>query len=209
MLYGVNCTKEIWNKFKPYFIDNEVDYVEYPHEITQNAVKIEDITKWVYEKKSNESYDAIIGHSLGGIIALQLVSEYKMKINKVICLDTNLKPAEPFYRNLMTQEHMNEYGDMILKMFERERLFYKRELFASLQEEFDYSGHVKNIDQTVYVLYGDRGVCEYPNRIQDLNLQEDVLNRLRIKFVKNACHMIMLENPSELAIMLKEILEER
>ena len=209
MLYGVNCTKEIWNKFEPYFMDNEVDYVEYPHEVTQNAIEIEDITKWVYEKKSTESYDAIIGHSLGGIIALQLVSEYKMKVNKVICLDTNLKPAEVFYRNLMTQEHMNEYGDTILKMFEGERPFYNTELFASLQGEFDYSSYVKNIERPMYVLYGDRGVREYPNRIQDLNLQEDVLNRLRIKFVKDACHMIMIENPSELAVMLREILEER
>lgn len=208
MLYGVNCTKEIWDNLKIYLSDYEVDYVEYPHEITQKALKVEDITKWVYEKKSYEFYDAIIGHSLGGIIALQLISEYKMKANRVICLDTNLKPAEPFYRNLMTQEHMDEYGDMILKMFDGERQFYRTELFASLQGEFDYTGYVKNIEQPVYVLYGDRGMREYPNRIRDLNLQEDVVNRLKIKFIKNACHMIMLENPSELASVLREIFTE-
>ncbi len=208
MLYGVNCTKEIWDKLKTYLSDFEVDYVEYPHEITENAMKVEDITKWVYEKKGYESYDAIIGHSLGGIIALQLVAEYKMKVKSVICLDTNLKPAEAFYRNLMTQEHMDGYGDMVLKMFDKERQFYRTELFESLQGEFDYTGNIKNIEQPVYVLYGDRGICEYPKRIQDLNLQEDVVKRLEIKFIKDACHMIMIENPSELASILREILAE-
>ena len=208
MLYGVNCTKEIWGELNTHLSDYEVDYVEYPHEITRNAIKVDDITKWVYEQNCDESYDAIIGHSLGGIVALQLVSEYKMKANQVICLDTNLKPAEVFYRNLMTQEHMDEYGDMILKMFDKERQFYRTELFESIQGEFDYTGYINHIEHPVYVLYGDRGVCEYPNRIRDLNLQEDVVDRLRIKFIKNACHMIMVENPVELASVLREILAE-
>ena len=56
ILYGVNCTKEIWGELNTHLSDYEVDYVEYPHEITQKALKVEDITKWVYEKKSYEFF---------------------------------------------------------------------------------------------------------------------------------------------------------
>ena len=52
--------------------------MEYPHDVTQNAKKVDDITEWVYNNYGHHCYDAIIGHSLGGIIALQLIAEYKM-----------------------------------------------------------------------------------------------------------------------------------
>lgn len=39
-----------------------------------------------------------------------------MQVNQIIFLDTNLKLAEQFYRNLMTQEHLEKYGDAMMKM---------------------------------------------------------------------------------------------
>ena len=73
MLYGVNCTKDVWNHIVPYFKNFEIDYVEYPHEITSTAKKVDDITEWVYKNYNQHHYDAIIGHSLGGIIAILVV----------------------------------------------------------------------------------------------------------------------------------------
>ncbi|MGL5086427.1 MAG: alpha/beta fold hydrolase [Clostridium sp.] len=117
MLYGVNCTNEIWNYLKPYLKSFEDDYVEYPHEITSKANEVDDISKWIYEHYNSNSYQAVIGHSLGGIIALQLASKYKMNFDKIIYLDTNLKPAKEFYRNLMTEEHIVKFGKDIIPMF--------------------------------------------------------------------------------------------
>lgn len=39
ILYGVNCTKDIWNVIDPYLKEFEIDYVEYPHEVTLHAKK--------------------------------------------------------------------------------------------------------------------------------------------------------------------------
>lgn len=33
-----------------------MDYVEYPHEITQRANAVDNISKWVYEPYNNQSY---------------------------------------------------------------------------------------------------------------------------------------------------------
>lgn len=32
-LYGMNCTKDVWNQLNSYFSHDEIDYVEYTHDI--------------------------------------------------------------------------------------------------------------------------------------------------------------------------------
>ena len=209
MLYGVNCTKDVWNHIVPYFKNFEIDYVEYPHEITSTAKKVDDITEWVYKNYGHHSYDAIIGHSLGGIIAMQLITKYKMKVDKLIYLDTNLKPANKFYRNLMTQKNMEKYGVSILQILNKERRFYTDELLESIQVDFDYTNLVNEIPQNIYAIYGDRGMPEYPNKIQDLNLSPQTLSNLNLVFIHNSCHMIMVENPKQLSEVIKKILEAK
>ena len=171
--------------------------MEYPHDMTQKANTIDDITKWVYEEYHNNSYYAVIGHSMGGLIALQLAAQYKMEFEKVIYIDTNLKPAEAFYRNLMTPEHM--------EMFREEQKYYAQELMKSIQEDFDYTGYLKEIPHKVYAIYGDRNRPEYKNKISDLNLSDETLEKLELHYVPNACHMIMMENPEGLWEEIKKI----
>ena len=209
MLYGVNCTKDVWNHIVPYFKNFEIDYVEYPHEITSTAKKVDDISEWVYKNYNQHHYDAIIGHSLGGIIAMQLITKYKMKVDKLIYLDTNLKPANKFYRNLMTQKNMEKYGVSILQILNKERRFYTDELLESIQVDFDYTNLVNEIPQNIYAIYGDRGMPEYPNKIQDLNLSPQTLSNLNLVFIHNSCHMIMVENPKQLSEVIKKILEAK
>ena len=209
MLYGVNCTKDVWNHIVPYFKNFEIDYVEYPHEITSTAKKVDDITEWVYKNYNQHHYDAIIGHSLGGIIAMQLITKYKMKVDKLIYLDTNLKPANKFYRNLMTQKNMEKYGVIILQILNKELRFYTDELLESIQVDFDYTNLVNEIPQNIYAIYGDRGMPEYPNKIQDLNLSPQTLSNLNLVFIHNSCHMIMVENPKQLSEVIKKILEAK
>lgn len=206
MLYGVNCTKHIWDYINPYLRNFEIDYVEYPHDVTLNAKRVDDITEWVHKNYGHHCYDAIIGHSLGGIIALQLIAEYKMKVNKIIYLDTNLKPASEFYRNLMTQRNMEKCGESILQMLSEERKFYTAELLDSVQIDFDYTSLVNEISQDIYAIYGDRGMPEYPAKIQDLNLSAQALRHLNLVFIHDSCHMIMVENPKQLSETIKGIL---
>lgn len=205
ILYGVNCTKDIWNYMNPYLRNFEIDYVEYPHRVTLNAKKVDDITEWVYENYGNYYYDAIIGHSLGGIVALQLIAKYKMKVARIIYLDTNLKPANAFYKNLMTQRNTEKYGEIILQMLSEERKFYTTELLDSIQVDFDYTSLINEISLDIYAIYGDRGMPQYPAKIQDLNLSTQTLSHLNLVFIHDSCHMIMVENPKQLSDTIKGI----
>jgi len=67
-LYGANCTIQVWSEIKRFFSGFDIAYVEYSHDITQNAQCVEDITRWVADKYKDKQFDFIVGHSMGGII---------------------------------------------------------------------------------------------------------------------------------------------
>lgn len=47
---------------------------------------------------------------------------------------------------------------------------------------------------------------EYPAKIQDLNLDPQILKQLNLVFIQDSCHMIMVENPEQLSEIIKGIL---
>lgn len=69
-LYGIHCRKEIWKDIEGALRDEMIDYVEYPHEIIRSAHCVENITKYVYQTYQDQEYDYLVGHSMGGIVAL-------------------------------------------------------------------------------------------------------------------------------------------
>ena len=205
-LYGANCTMDVWTRFKPFFDTPETRFIAYPHSITENARSISDITAWVYETYQNaQPLDFIIGHSMGGIIALQLATQHAFQCNRIILVESNLKPANPLYRNLMTEKNIETFGDQIMAMIQNEAPFYCNALKRSLQEDFDYSDLVRQFAGQVHGIYGDRGVENYESRISDLCLDEDVEQRIQFHFVKDTCHMPMVENPEGLAAIVRQI----
>ena len=98
-LYGASCTGWIWDKIRNGFSGFETEYASYPHAVTQNAESVSDVTSWVYEKYKFGGFDFIAGHSMGGIIALELLANYGLEAKNVILIDSNLRPAKEFYRN--------------------------------------------------------------------------------------------------------------
>lgn len=200
--YGINCTLAIWDKVKDAFLDMDVTFVEYPHEITQNAHHVSDITKWVYETYGNKQFDFIVGHSMGGLIALELVARYKVKCDRIIFIESNLRPAKEFYRNLLLPANMMKYGNKIKNMFKNEAPYYRDELKSSLQQRFDFTPYINEITCKIFGIYGDRGIEHYSRRIDDLCLDKDVAEKIDFKFVRNSCHMPMIENSQELTDIL-------
>ena len=145
ILYGAKCTVGVWDALKGKLAIQDVTFVEYPHNITEKASSVSDITRWVYAAYGKESYDFILGHSMGGIIGLELAADYKLRCDKVIIIESNLKPARKFYRNLMLPSNMERYGDKIISMIKEESEYYSESLTEKLQEDFDYTNYVRKI----------------------------------------------------------------
>lgn len=118
----------------------DLEYVVYSHEVLQAATSVRDIAKWAASVYGNDFYDVLIGHSMGGQVALELLPLLNMRPQKVILIDSNPVPSGAFYRNLMTKEHMEQYGERIREMFERESPHYSQKLLKSLGDDFNLLG---------------------------------------------------------------------
>lgn len=209
LLNGLNSDARIWDNLLPALVKYEVEVVAYPHEVTKQAHCPSDLSAWVASAYASDAFDIIIGHSLGGIIALELISKFQFDASKVIIIESNLKPANPFYRNLLTPKHEKAYGSSICSYLKEQSQYFSEDLMKSVQEDFDYSSYVLNSSSAVYGIYGDRAQKEYSARIQDLCLEEDVLNKIQFSFIENACHLPMIENPEDLNRVILEIVAEK
>lgn len=208
-LYGAKCDQSIWERMKESLSSLDIDYISYPHEVLQKARDISDVAKWVYESYGYRDYDFIVGHSMGGQIALKLVSAYAMQPTRIILVESNPKPSGSFYRNLMTEKHMKQYSEPISRMFQNESAFYNRELLSSLQDDYDLTPCIRTYHGTIYSVYGDRGQPKYEDRINDLYLPPDIIKMMKIIFIKDAGHLPMIENPSALCTVICSIVTGR
>lgn len=207
-LYGAKCTIDVWNSFRCQMEGYDITYAEYPHSLTEKAETFTDITDWVCQTYPMDSYDFIIGHSMGGIIALELLSAMQIPCNKCILIETILRPTNEFYRNLMLPVNLEIYGEQVRLMIQKESQYYSNSLINYLQRDDDFTYYVKDIPARIYGIYGDRGYAHYNNRVKDLGWPEDITKRIKLQFVKNSCHMPMIENPLELADIIKKIISD-
>ncbi|KPU44454.1 alpha/beta hydrolase family protein [Oxobacter pfennigii] len=208
VLYGANCTLDVWDTLKNKLTVHNVTFVEYPHNITEKANCVSDITKWIYTIHGSEKFDFILGHSMGGIIGLELVADFGLRCDKVVLVESNLKPAKNFYRNLMLPSNMEQYGKKIISMIKEEARYYNENLKKVLQEEFDYTDYIRKINSKIYGIYGDRGQRCYTNRISDLCIDDDIVAKIDFRFVEDSCHMPMIENHEALESIIESILAE-
>lgn len=207
-LYGLNSNASIYNEVLNQLKHIDAHIVTYPKELTKEATAPFDLAQWVNRMYQEESFDVVIGHSMGGIIALQLHCVLHMQFKKIILLETNLKPANPFYRNLCTPEHMKVYGDSVIETIKKEAVYVHKALAQSVQENFDYSSYVKQAECKIYGIYGDRNQPDYKDKFTDLCLDHDIIENINFSFIKNSCHMPMIENPQALAHRIQEICKE-
>jgi pimeloyl-ACP methyl ester carboxylesterase len=190
--------------------DCDIEYVEYPGEVTRTCMSVSDLTAWVGEQylSHGQAYDFVLGHSMGGLIALQLSALDGVRFTKTIFVESFLRPSEPFYHNLMMDANMTVMGDRVLAMFSEEDAKYTPALKASLKEDFDYTGSLDHVANRVFGIYGDRGNQDHSLLLRNLDLDHQQLGKLDISFIRDACHLPMLENPHELAHRILSILQQ-
>ena len=100
---------------------------------------------------------------------------------------------------------MEKYYAQVDNMMAAERPYYTPALIQSLQERFDYTILLSQIDIPVYLLMGDCGQADAIEHISDLHLPISALDKLQIRFVPDSCHMPMIECPEHLAGILIQI----
>ena len=150
-------------------------------------------------------YDFVIGHSMGGLVALNLAEKDVHLFRRVILVETFLTPPTPFFQNLFLQPDLRQEERMVLDMLEREKERYSPGLRETLRQ-VDTSQLMANLSARVQALYGDRGFGEANRVLQELGWSHDLQQRVTVSVVPNACHFPMIENAEVTARRIHDML---
>jgi pimeloyl-ACP methyl ester carboxylesterase len=208
LIPGYACKSWIWDstilKLKRYFSFEAVDW---PPNLTHEFKKIRDFESWFNEKylSQTDSYDFLIGHSMGGIVAILTYIKNKNKIKKIILTESFLKSPAPFFQNLLMDNMPVQLREKIKKMLTEESSKYN----VSVREELrslDLNNLLAKVDEPVPFIYGDRGYSNKDLVRENLQLPSGLSPKVKIYVVKNSCHFPMLENSRDFSFLIKELL---
>jgi len=204
-LPGYACTSYIWEALERE-INNDFNgnIIDWPTE-TKRYDTIENFTEWIAKTyMSKDNIDYIVGHSMGGLVALNVARRIS-KIKNIILLESYLHAPSPFFRNIVMDNTSDEIKSKILTMLKKEKENYSEVLKTKLKD-VNMVSSLKNINCKVNLIYGDRGIND-KNRIKsELDLPVGLISNLHISIINNSCHFPMVENPEETKIILKKLI---
>ena len=205
-LCGYACTPWIWHRLTPYLTPNfTLQPVSWPTALLPHFHTVSDFVDWLLKVEiKNQHYDFILGHSMGGIVAIQIATALP-KLEQVILLDSFVTPSSRFFQNLFAPLISKDLQNQIINMLNLEREHYSPRLVDSLRTT-NLSYLLSQLNCQVTALYGDRGYADPQQLTSQLRWSPELLAKIALHFVANANHFPMLENPQATAeILLKRL----
>ncbi len=168
----------------------------------------------------------LVGHSMGGIVAMEMCSQEPDRIEKLVIMDSNPKPEleetklkrEPQIRDVISgnlaqvmKEEMkpNYLADSykqkdILNTCMEMALTLGPEVFVrqsrALQSRDDQQSTLKDLDIPVLIMCGSEDkLCS----IEKHELMHNIINDSKLEVIKNAGHLPTLEQPTKTTEVLK------
>ena len=169
----------------------------------------------------------LIGHSMGGIVAMEICAQDPKRIEKLVLIDTNplaeleevkLK-REPQISDALTGKLINvirdemkpnylassENQDIILNICMDMALSLGPKVFINqsraLQTRADQQSNIQSINIPVLIMCGSEDkLCT----VERHEMMHNMISNSELKIINNAGHMPTLEQPSETTEVLKE-----
>jgi len=177
-------------------------------------------------KKAPKKF-SLLGHSMGGIVAMEIYSQEPNRIEKLILMDTNPKAEldevklkrEPQIRDVnegkllevMRDEMKPNYladienQENVLNVCMDMALNLGPDVFINqskaLQTRADQQGTIQSINIPVLIMCGSEDkLCT----VERHEMMHNMINNSELKIINNAGHMPTLEQPKETTEVLKE-----
>jgi pimeloyl-ACP methyl ester carboxylesterase len=144
----------------------------------------------------------LIGHSMGGLVAVDLAGLLGARVRRVILVESFMTPPGPFFRNLLLESAPEPLRVTVTQMLQRGQAKASTALRAALQ--VDYSPKLPDLTCQLSAAYGDRGCGDRTHVMAALGWSPAVAKRVPVTIVPNACHFPMLENPEVMRQILRE-----
>lgn len=209
-LCGYGCKPWIWEKIREIYSndENNIKFIEWPMDSTNGFNSITEFSTWVRDNFINEDeqYDFIVGHSMGGLIALELSTMKNINVKHIVLIESYIKSPMEFFQNILMENTSELIKEKVLAMLKQESKYYSSELRNQLRD-LDLTELINKSNSSIHCIYGDRGVNNKDRVLNELGLPATIQNHMDIKIIQNSCHFPMIENSKDLIDALKTILE--
>ncbi len=226
LIHGAGNRKDVWDAFVS-FLPSSVDVIAldlpgHGENMGKGYTRIEDYALWVmdYIKQNGLNEVVVTGHSMGGAIALTVLSENPSFVKGGILISTGarLKVNPQILEGLKLnyQETVKKVAPWtVAKGVSKDILDKVVEIFSSCNPEValgdfiacnDFNGeeYAKNIKVPVLIVVGDEDVMTPTKLSEELN---QLIPQSKLEIIRGAGHMIQLEKPKELANIVVDFIE--
>lgn len=183
----------------------EVVPVSWPIDRTPAFTRLADVSDWLYSTLSPDEEDILIGHSLGGLAALDGAVRFSKNQATIILCESFLSSPRPFFQNLMMPDTDQAIFRAVMEMMATQRAYFSDELQRTLRA-VDLFDAALTPGLRLAAVYGDRG-CNQPERVKEELAWPRVLReRIPLAIVRNCCHFPSLENPAGALAALRSLI---
>lgn len=202
-LPGYACTSMIWQPVQSLLeTDLELTLVDWPQDLTPHMNTLQVFADWLCENYPFWHYDVVIGHSMGGLVAVQASTSQASQLPRVVLVESFLIPPGSFFQNLVMPDAAPDVAAGVRQMMQEQRAHYSPALSESLRNASLFDPAIL-FSLDLRAIYGDRGSHDAGRVRRELHWP-DWLARIPVGVAANACHFPMLENPDETARLIKE-----
>ncbi len=232
-LHGFGEDTTVWDNFIK-LLPNEHTYFCPDYASLTSIESIDGYTDWLKEFTEEKSIkkSVIIGHSMGGYIALAYAEKYsdevlglglfhssayadneerkeiRLKTARVIDQQGTAKFIKDFYPNMFTEEFKEKNTDFIEKQIERYSYFPKEALInaqIAMRSREDKTAVLKEADYPVMILAGEKDT--FVPKVTVLE-QIALLKHSQSEVLDGVAHAGMFENPTESAKVVTAFLSK-
>lgn len=214
------------NFLKPYFTIYILDYPGFGKSKFPNRdLTIEDYTNLIIDFMSfnNIENPIIIGHSFGGRIIISLAAKKKVKIKKIVLIDSaGIKPKKSFkqlvkqsiykilkrIKYLLPKKYREKYISYLIKIFGSTDF---KNLDQNIRKTFinivntDLKEKLKRIDPPCLLIWGEK---DLDTPIQDAYKMDKDIPDSGLVIIEKASHFSYLDYPNYVNSIIYEFLKE-
>lgn len=181
--------------------------LEWPVTDPAAVADIDSLADWLGQQTAASAEPVtLVGHSMGGLVALRLASRRPANLARVIWVDSFITTPPPFFRNLL-MPGQTALEERVQAMMRAGSPGYPEKLRKGLRE-LNVLDDVRAASCQLGAIYGGRGEIKAAEGLRSLLAwPKDVASRVKVAVVRNACHFAMLEDPAACADAVRELLE--
>ncbi len=223
LIHGAGNRKEVWDDLKAFLprgIDvYALDLPGHGESLEKGRSSMEDYAEWVerYIKENSLEGVVVAGHSMGGAIAITLLSKNMPHILGGVLISTGCKlRVNPKILDGLRENYIKAVREIapwtVSKKAEKSVLDKVIEIFSSCDprvayndflacDKFDGRDYARNIRIPVSILVGKDDVMTPVRLSEEL---KELIPSSQLKVIEGAGHMLQLEKPKELATSIMD-----